>query len=130
MTTTVFPAMRTTDAAATTALLVALGFTERLTVRDEADPEIIVHAEYALGETGGIMFGSVRNDGSALDSVGGSSIYVVVDTEREVDRLYEEIIDLGHAIVRPVATQPHGGREFDFRDHDGNSWGVGSYRGA
>ena len=130
MTTTVFPALRTTDAATTTALLVALGFTERLTVRDENDPDIIVHAEYALDETGGIMFGSVRNDGSALDSVGGSSIYVVIPTEREVDRLYQVIIDMGHAIVRPVETQPHGGREFDFRDHDGNSWGVGSYRGA
>lgn len=130
MTTTVFPAFRTTDAGATTDLLVTLGFTERLTVRDEEDPSFVVHAEYALGDDGGIMFGSIRHDGSALDSVGGTSIYVVVDTEREVDRLYEAIIDLGHAIVRPVATQPHGGREFDFRDHDGNSWGVGSYRGA
>lgn len=130
MTTTVFPALRTTDAAATTALLRTLGFSEKLTVRDPEDPDIIVHAEYALGETGGIMFGSVRHDGSALDHVGGSSIYVVIDTEREVDRLYREIADLGHAIVRPVATQDHGGREFDFRDHDGNSWGVGSYRGA
>lgn len=130
MTTTVFPAMRTTDAAATTALLVTLGFTARLIVRDDSDPKKIIHAEYALGDAGGIMFGSVRGDGSALDSVGGNSIYVVIDTEREVDRLYQEIVDMGHAIVRPVETQPHGGREFDFRDHDGNSWGVGSYRGA
>ncbi|RBP63124.1 putative glyoxalase superfamily protein PhnB [Brevibacterium sanguinis] len=130
MTTTVFPAFRTTDAEATAALLVTLGFTERLTVRDEDEPRTVVHAEYALGETGGIMFGSVRHDGSALDSVGGSSVYVVVDSEREVDRLYREIRDMGHAIVNPVATQPHGGRAFDFRDHDGNSWGVGSYRGA
>jgi uncharacterized glyoxalase superfamily protein PhnB len=130
MTTTVFPALRTTDAAATIALLVTLGFTERVVIRNEQDPELVEHAEYALGDTGGIMFGSVRNDGSALDAVGGSSIYVVVDTEREVDRLYQEIVDMGHAIVRPVQTQGHGGREFDFRDHDGNSWGVGSYRGA
>lgn len=130
MTTTVFPAFRTTDARATVDLLLTLGFSERLTVRDENDPSLIIHAEYALGEDGGVMFGSVRHDGSALDSVGGASIYVVVPTEREVDRLYEEIMDLGHAIVRPVETQPHGGREFDFRDHDGNSWGVGSYRGA
>lgn len=130
MTTTVFPAFRTTDAAATIELLVTLGFTERLLVPNEQDPALVDHAEFALGDTGGIMFGSVRNDGSALDSVGGSSIYVVVDTEREVDRLYQEIVDLGHAIVRPVATQDYGGREFDFRDHDGNSWGVGSYRGA
>jgi uncharacterized glyoxalase superfamily protein PhnB len=130
MTTTVFPALRTTDAQATIALLSTLGFTERLMVRDQEDSELVIHAEYALGETGGIMFGSVRNDGSALDAVGGSSIYVVVDTEREVDRLYQEILDMGHAIVRPVETQDHGGREFDFRDHDGNSWGVGSYRGV
>lgn len=130
MTTTVFPAFRTTDAAATIELLITLGFTERLIVRNEQDPALVDHAEFALGDTGGIMFGSVRNDGSALDAVGGGSIYVVVDTEREVDRLYQEIVDLGHAIVRPVATQAHGGREFDFRDHDGNSWGVGSYRGA
>ena len=130
MTTTVFPAFRTTDAAATIELLITLGFTERLIVRNEQDPALVDHAEFALGDTGGIMFGSVRNDGSALDAVGGGSIYVVVDTEREVDRLYQEIVDLGHAIVRPVATQEHGGREFDFRDHDVNSWGVGSYRGA
>jgi uncharacterized glyoxalase superfamily protein PhnB len=130
MTTTVFPALRTTDAQATIALLSTLGFTERLMVRDQEDSDLVIHAEYALGETGGIMFGSVRNDGSALDAVGGSSIYVVVDTEREVDRLYQEILDMGHAIVRPVETQDHGGREFDFRDHDGNSWGVGSYRGV
>ena len=130
MTTTVFPAFRTTDVAATIELLITLGFTERLIVRNEQDPALVDHAEFALGDTGGIMFGSVRNDGSALDAVGGGSIYVVVDTEREVDRLYQEIVDLGHAIVRPVATQEHGGREFDFRDNDGNSWGVGSYRGA
>lgn len=115
---------------ATTTILVTLGFTERLTVLDDDDPGLVLHAEYALGETGWIMIGSVRHDGSALDSVGGASIYIVVPTEREVDRLYREIRELGHAIVRPVATQPHGGREFDFRDHDGNSWGVGSYRGA
>lgn len=130
MTTTVFPALRTSDAQATISLLITLGFTERLMVRDEVDPTVVEHAEFALGDTGGIMIGSVRNDGSALDALGGSSIYVVVDTEREVDRLYQEIVDMGHAIVRPVATQEHGGREFDFRDHDGNSWGVGSYRGA
>ncbi len=130
MTTTVFPTLRTTDVEATTTILVTLGFTERLTVLDDDDPGLVLHAEYALGETGGIMIGSVRHDGSALDSVGGASIYIVVSTEREVDRLYREIRELGHAIVRPVATQPHGGREFDFRDHDGNSWGVGSYRGA
>ena len=68
MTTTVFPAFRTTDAAATIELLVTLGFTERLLVRNEQDPALVDHAEFALGDTGGIMFGSVRNDGSALDS--------------------------------------------------------------
>lgn len=130
MTTTVFPTLRTTDAEATAAVLVTLGFVERLTVRDDEDPNLVLHAEYALGDTGGIMFGSVRNDGSALDTVGGTSIYVVAPTEREVDRLYREICELGHAIVRPVATQSSGGREFAFRDHDGNSWGVGSYRGV
>src|SRR5690625_5767314 len=72
MTTTVFPALRTTDAAATIALLVTLGFTERVVIRNEQDPELVEHAEYALGDTGGIMFGSVRNDGSALDAVGRS----------------------------------------------------------
>ncbi|RAF23667.1 bleomycin resistance protein, partial [Burkholderia multivorans] len=32
---------------ATTTLLVTLGFTERLTVRDDEDPSLILHAEYA-----------------------------------------------------------------------------------
>src|SRR5699024_6755247 len=130
MTTTVFPALRTTDAAATIALLVTLGFTERVVIRNEQDPELVEHAGQVRGDAGGMSFGSVRKDGSAIDAVGGSSIYGVVPTEREVDRLYQEIVDMGQAIVRPVQTQDHGGREFDFRDHDGNSWGVGSYRGA
>lgn len=53
MTTTVFPALRTTDVEATTTILVTLGFTERLTVLDDDDPSLVLHAEYALGETGG-----------------------------------------------------------------------------
>src|SRR5690625_7214012 len=57
MTTTVFPALRTTDAAATIALLVTLGFTERVVIRNEQDPELVEHAEYALGDTGGIKIG-------------------------------------------------------------------------
>lgn len=45
MTTTVFPAFRTTDAAATIDLLVTLGFAERLIVRNEHDPALVEHAE-------------------------------------------------------------------------------------
>lgn len=133
MATSLFPAFRTTDSAATIRLLAALGFTEKLVVRDEADPDLVHHAQFDWNDRGGLMFGSVRGDDSPLDRTGGMSLYLVVASDAEVDRLFGVISELGprvvSAVVREPEDQPHGGREFDFHDHDGNSWGIGSYRG-
>lgn len=131
MTTTVFPAFRTTDAQKTIALLEALGFTERAVYRDLDDPTQVMHAEYARGDRGGVMFGSARGDSTGLDDkIGGMTCYVVVESDAAVDELFAEAIAVGATAVRGPTDEPHGGREGDVHDHDGNFWGIGSYPGA
>lgn len=131
MTATVFPAFRSSDADRTIALLEALGFTERLVVRDPEDPSIIVHAEFAHGDRGGVMFGSARRDGTDLDTkIGGASCYIVVETDTAVDEVFAAALAAGATAVREPADQPYSGREGDVRDHDGNLWAIGSYPGA
>lgn len=130
MNTTVFPAFRTSDANRTIALLEALGFTERLIVRDPHDASKVEHAEFAHLR-GGLMFGSTRGDGTDLDrQIGGMSCYIVVDTDESVDATVARAVDAGATIVREPEDRPYGGREGDVRDHDGNVWAIGSYAGA
>lgn len=131
MTAIVFPAFRTTDAERFGRFLEAAGFREVLTVPGET-PGTVAHAEYALGDHGGIMFGSLRGDGDDLEqTVGRQSVYVVVGSDAEVDALAERMrAHPGVTIVRGPEAVSHGGREVDLTDPDGNRWGFGSYRGA
>lgn len=129
--TTVFPAFRTSGPERTIALLTALGFTERTVVRDEADPTVVSHAEFAHGDSGAVMFGSVRDDGSDLvGRLGGMSCYVVTESDRAVDEIFERVVALGAVAVREPNAPEYGGREASVRDHDGNLWSFGSYPGA
>jgi uncharacterized glyoxalase superfamily protein PhnB len=130
MTTTVFPTFRTHDAARLIDFLKDLGLTERLVIRDDDSPDQVIHAEFAWREQGGIMFGSVRGDGSPLDHPEGTSIYLVARDDEEVDRMYSVALDHGADVLRSPTEQDHGGREADLRDQDGINWSIGSYPGA
>jgi uncharacterized glyoxalase superfamily protein PhnB len=130
MTTTAFPTFRTHDAARLIDFLQDLGFTERLVIRDDDRPGHVHHAEFAWGDSGGIMFGSVRGDGSLLDHPEGTSIYLVASSDDEVDRLHTVAVRHGLDVLRAPTDQDHGGREVDLRDHDGVMWSIGSYPGA
>ncbi|GAB2545571.1 VOC family protein [Brachybacterium huguangmaarense] len=130
MTTTLFPAFRVSDADATIDLLLALGFIERLVVRDSDDAALVHHAEFAWGDRGGVMFGSLRGDGSDLDCSGSASMYLVVAEDAEVDRLHGVAVERGLSIVQEPVDRDHGGREVGFVDADGNRFSVGSYPGS
>ena len=130
MTTTLFPAFRVADADATIDLLLALGFEERLVVRDPGDEAFVVHAEFAWGDRGGLMFGSRRGDGSDLDCPGSASMYLVTETDEDVDRLHAVAVERGLEILQTPVPREHGGRETAFVDADGNRFSIGSYRGV
>lgn len=130
MTTTLFPAFRVADADAAIDLLLALGFEERLVVRDPGDEGLVVHAEFAWGDRGGLMFGSRRGDGSGLDCPGSASMYLVTETDEDVDRLHAVAVERGLEILQAPVPREHGGRETAFVDADGNRFSIGSYRGV
>ena len=56
---------------------------------DEADPSVVVHAEWLWPGGGGLMFGSQRPDG-AVTNVGGSAAYLVTDDPDAVIAFYRE----------------------------------------
>lgn len=114
------------DVDAMTAWLTAIGFREHATYRDEADPTVVVHAEW-VWDGGGIMFGSVRDDGpdGVVAGPGTSSAYLVTP---DPDAMFESAVAAGATVERPMADQEHGGRGGSVRDPEGNAWSFGSYQ--
>ena len=112
------------DADRMTAWLSAVGFVEHATYRDEADPAVVVHAEWLWPEGGGVMFGSQRADG-VVDNGGGSAAYLVTD---DPDAVFARAVGAGAAVVREMVDQPYGGRGGSVTDPEGNHWSFGSYQ--
>jgi uncharacterized glyoxalase superfamily protein PhnB len=120
----VWPTMSFRDADAMIAWLGAIGFVEHATYRDEADPSLVVHAEWLWPEGGGIMFGSQR-DGGVVTNVGGSAAYLVTD---EPDRVFDRAVAAGARVVRAMRDEDYGGRGGSVEDPEGNHWSFGSYQ--
>ena len=72
-----------------------------------------------------VMLGSVRDDGDWHAQTAGA--YLVTD---DVEAVWARVEAAGAEVLRPLASPGHGGLEFVVRDPEGNSWSVGSYRGA
>jgi len=72
------------------------------------------------------MFGSVRDDSDWAVAPGGAATYVVTD---EPDALYARAVAAGAEVVRPLADQDYGSRDFTVRDLEGNLWAFGTYAG-
>ena len=122
---TVWPALRAADAPALVRWLVdVLGFTETLVVRDG---DLVAHAELAWPPGGGVMVGSVRDDGRWPARPGTGGAYLVTD---DVEAVWKRVEAAGAEVLRPLHEPGHGGREFAVRDPEGNAWSVGDYRGA
>ena len=113
------------DADRMMAWLSAVGFTEHATYRDESDPSVVVHAEWICpGGGGGIMFGSRRPE-AAIDNVGGSAAYLVVD---DPDRVFDNAVAAGATVERELVDHDYGGRGGSVADPEGNHWSFGSYQ--
>ena len=123
----IFPAVRYRDPEAALEFLKrAFEFQEKAVHR--AEDGRIQHAELALG-AGIVMFGAHEEGGwmggeppQALAST--ISIYAVVC---DPDAHSERAKAAGAQIVRELADQPYGSREYSARDLEGNLWSFGTY---
>jgi uncharacterized glyoxalase superfamily protein PhnB len=112
------------DADAMIGFLSAIGFVEHATYRSESDPSVVVHAEWLWPGGGGVMFGSLREDG-AVTNVGGSAAYLVAD---DPDAVFDRAVEAGATVLRPMVDQDYGGRGGSVADPEGNHWSFGSYQ--
>lgn len=123
---TVWPALQARDARALIDFLLdAFGFTETACYTDQHGK--VMHAELAWPAGGGIMLGDHKPGTEWSLQPGSFGAYVVTD---DVDGLYERVQAAGAEIIRPIADQDYGNREFAVRDPEGNQWSFGRYRGA
>jgi len=129
---TLFHSLTYDDAAAAVEFLEAVGFQRVALYTADDDPSRVVHAEYQWRGTGGIMFGSRRqeNPEGFVDSTGHGQCYCVVATDEEVDRVFEAALAVGATSVHPPADPEYGGRGCTVRDKEGNQFSFGSYPGA
>ncbi|MGW1376904.1 VOC family protein [Streptomyces sp. NPDC002446] len=122
----VWPTLQAHDAPALIDFLVdTVGF-ERTAVYQDGDR--VAHAELDWPEGGAVMLGSYDPDtGGWCLTPGTFGAYVVTD---HVDALYERLRGAGVKVLREIADQPYGSREFSIADPEGNKWSFGTYRGT
>ncbi|MCZ2858859.1 VOC family protein [Blastococcus sp. VKM Ac-2987] len=123
---TVWPAFRARDARGLIRFLVdAFGF-EETAVYGEGDR--VDHAQLSWPEGGGVMFGSVRDDGDDAWPArpGTAACYVVT---ADPDAVHARAVAAGAEVVRPPSTTDYGSQEFSARDPEGNLWSFGTYPG-
>ena len=121
---TVWPTLQARDAHALIDFLVdTVGFVKTAVY---ADGDAVAHAQLDWPEGGGIMLGSHQPEGEWSREPGTFGAYVVTD---RVDELYAQIQGAGARILRELADQDYGNREFSIVDPEGNLWSFGPYRG-
>ncbi|RFU88739.1 glyoxalase [Streptomyces triticagri] len=119
----VWHTLQANDAAALIDFLVdTVGFTRTAVYEDGG---LVAHAQLDWPEGGGIMLGSYKEDGWSTPP-GTAGAYVVT---AQVDALYERVKAAGAKVIREIADQPYGSREFAIVDPEGNKWSFGTYAG-
>lgn len=121
---TVWPTLQAHDAHKLIDFLVETFGFQRTAVY--ADGDHVMHAQLSWPEGGGIMLGSYKPDSEWSREPGTCGCYVVTS---RVDTLYERVVNAGAKIVRELADQDYGNREFAAADPEGNLWSFGPYRG-
>jgi uncharacterized glyoxalase superfamily protein PhnB len=122
----VWPTLRARDARGLIRFLTdAFGFEETV-VYGEGDR--VDHAQLSWPEGGGVMLGSVRQDGQDSWPVppGSFGAYVVTD---DPDRVHARATAAGAEIISGLHETDYGSRDFAARDPEGNHWSFGTYRG-
>lgn len=121
----IYPALQYRDArAAIDWLERAFGF-KRAQVHDGEHGDV-AHAELRYGD-GMIMLGSQKQgeDDRFGDHTGQEWCYVVVE---DADAHHDRAKAAGAEIVRELADQDYGSRDYSARDPEGNLWSFGTYR--
>lgn len=127
---TVWPCINYSDAPAAIRFLVdVVGFTELADHRDDTDSEVVVHAELAWPEGGGVMFGSAGRTDSPFSAkpTGAASVYVVTDAPVPI---LERALAAGATVVKGMEEEDYGSVGFSLADAEGNIWSFGTYRGG
>ena len=129
----VWPTLRAHDARALIRFLVdAFGFEETVVY---GDGDRVDHAQLSWPPGGGIMLGSVRDDGTNAHGQaegptptqpGTFGAYVVTD---DVDGVYRRAKAAGAEIIAEPHDTDYGSHDFAAHDPEGNRWSFGTYRG-
>ena len=125
----VWPCVIYRDAEAARVFLTEVfGFTETLTVRDETDPNRIVHAELTWPEGGGLMYGSGGRHPDYPTPVPGTQWLCVYTADP--DAVHARAVAAGAKIVTEPHDTEYGAHNVAIADPDGNVWTFGTYKGA
>ncbi|WP_342371723.1 VOC family protein [Propioniciclava soli] len=124
-----YACLRYRDADAALTFLHALGFTERLVVRDDTDASVVHHAQLQWRDTGGVMFGSA-GVGADWIKPGNATVNLVVADDAEVDAVLAAGLAAGGRVLSEPDAAPHGGRNAALADPEGNAWNLDSYPGV
>ncbi|GAA1945436.1 VOC family protein [Brevibacterium antiquum] len=126
----VWPTFRYRDAKTAIAFLQdAFGFEVAAEYTNADDPQRVDHAELRWPEGGGVMLGSVRDDGGVMTKTGvpAGSVYIASD---RVEELYHRAMAAGATEVMGLTEQDYGSKDFSVQDPEGVLWSFGTYRGA
>lgn len=124
-----YACLRCQDADAVINFLTAIGFTERLVVRDPDDPAMVHHAQLQWRDNGGVMLGSDRPDGIGPQP-GTACLSIVVPSGDEVDATLQRALAAGGRQLDEIREPDHGGRSVTVADPEGNIVNIDSYPGA
>ncbi|GAA4993614.1 VOC family protein [Kitasatospora paranensis] len=123
----VWPTLRANDARALIAFLVeAFGFEETAVYGDD---ELVRHAELAWPEGGGVMLGSVREDGPAQGGPTPPGLFSAYVVTADPDGVHARAVAAGAVVTDALHETDYGSRDFAARDPEGNHWYFGTYRG-
>jgi uncharacterized glyoxalase superfamily protein PhnB len=119
---TVFPTLSYDDANAAIDFLVEAFSAERHAVYS-GDDGTIQHAELRFGN-GIVMLGSAAGEAQATSGRGGGIYIAVADPDAHCAHARAA----GAEIARDLYDTEYGSREYNAKDHEGNSWYFGTYQ--
>jgi PhnB protein len=126
----IWAAVNSTDAPAMIRFLVdVVGFEADLVVPD-AEPGVVAHSQLRWPEGGVVQVASAHRPGNVYSerAVGEESLYVITADPMAV---HARCVEAGVEVIAPPTSPEYDpeGTNFSIRDHEGNIWTFGTYKG-